>query len=113
MPEELLATTPPTVQATSLAGSGPSLRPNRARRVLTARMVAPGWTRTRAPSSRTSIPVNPVRVSTRTESLSACPDSEVPPLRKVSGTPRRVQARITSATAAASRAVTTARGWSR
>jgi hypothetical protein len=27
MPEELLATTPPTVQADSLAGSGPNLRP--------------------------------------------------------------------------------------
>ena len=35
MPLELLATTPPTVQAVSLAGSGPSLRPCRASRALT------------------------------------------------------------------------------
>ena len=45
MPEELFATTPPRVQATSLAGSGPSIRPYRARRVLTERTVAPGPTR--------------------------------------------------------------------
>src|SRR4051795_6613127 len=41
MPLELLATTPPIVQADSLAGSGPSLRPYRASRALTARTVAP------------------------------------------------------------------------
>ena len=87
MPLELLATTPPIVQADSLAGSGPSLRPYPASRALTARTVAPGCTRTRAPSSRTSMPRKLRRVSTSTPSLVACPDRLVPPERKVSGTP--------------------------
>ena len=41
--------TPPTVQAISLAGSGPSRRPYGASRALTIRTVTPGWTRTRRP----------------------------------------------------------------
>ena len=56
MPLELLATTPPIVQADSLAGSGPSLRPYGASRALTWRSTAPGCTRTRAPPSSTSMP---------------------------------------------------------
>lgn len=39
MPLELLAMTPPSVQAVSLAGSGPSRRPNGASRAFTARSV--------------------------------------------------------------------------
>ena len=53
-PLELLATTPPMVQAISLAGSGPSLRPCRGQAGVDLRTVAPGCTRTRAPSSSTS-----------------------------------------------------------
>ncbi len=98
MPLELLATTPPIVQADSLAGSGPSLRPYRASRVLTARTVAPGWTRTRAPSSSTSICRKLRRVSTRTPSAVAWPDRLVPPDRKVSGTPRSALTRSSAAT---------------
>ena len=49
IPLELFATTPPIVQAISLAGSGPSLRPWRSSRALTCRTVAPGPTRTRWP----------------------------------------------------------------
>src|ERR671929_155735 len=75
--------TPPIVQAPSLAGSGPSRRRYGASRAFTARTVTPGCTRTRAPSSSTSTPLNPVRVSTSTASLSACPDSDVPPPRTV------------------------------
>ena len=51
IPEELLATTPPSVQALSLAGSGPSLRPCASSRALTCPTVAPGPTRTRSPST--------------------------------------------------------------
>ena len=88
-PEELLATTPPTVQADSLAGSGPSLRPYRPRRRFTWRRVTPGWTRTRAPSSSTSTSRKCRRVSTRTPDVPACPDRLVPPERNVSAAPSR------------------------
>src|SRR3712207_7272874 len=69
MPLELLATAPPMVQADSLAGAGPSLRRYRASRVLTARTVAPGCTRTRAPSSSTSIQRKLRRVVARDDPL--------------------------------------------
>ena len=105
--------TPPMVQASSLAGSGPSRRRYGASRLLTARTVTPGSTRTRAPSSRTSTPWKWVRVSTSTLSLIAWPESDVPPPRRVSGTPSRVQARMTSATWSAPRGIATAWGWSR
>ena len=55
IPLELFATTPPIVQAISLAGSGPSLRPYLANAIFTCFTVAPGCTRTRAPLSNTSI----------------------------------------------------------
>nr|GID89670.1 hypothetical protein Ade03nite_85940 [Actinoplanes derwentensis] len=63
IPEELFATTPPTVQAISLAGSGPSLRPYRKSLVLTCRTVAPGCAETVAPSSWTWIARKCRRVS--------------------------------------------------
>jgi len=48
MPEELLATIPPIVQATSEAGSGPSTRPRRRREALARLMVVPGSGREKA-----------------------------------------------------------------
>ena len=89
MPDELFATTPPSVHAPSLAGSGPSLRPYAARRALTWRIVAPGPTRTRAPSPSTSTRRKWRRVSARIPPVTAWPDRLVPPERNVSGTPVR------------------------
>ena len=113
MPLELLAMTPPMVQAISLAGSGPSLRPCRARWALTLRTVAPGCTRTRAPPSSTSTPRKAARVSARTPSVTPWPDRLVPPERKVSGTPLSWLARNSAATSAAVRGVATDAGTSR
>ena len=42
IPLELFATTPPIVQAISLAGSGPSFRPYFAKAIFTCFTVAPG-----------------------------------------------------------------------
>ena len=83
IPLELLAITPPMVQAISLAGSGPSFLPKRASRAFTARTVAPGSTRTWAPSFKTSIFRKFRRVSIKRASLTACPERLVPPLLKV------------------------------
>ena len=110
MPDELFATTPPSVQAPSLAGSGPSLRPWAARRALTCRIVAPGPTRTRAPSSSTSMRRKWRRVSARIPPVTACPERLVPPDRNVSGTPARLAAANSLPTSAASRGTTTACG---
>jgi hypothetical protein len=90
MPLELLATTPPIVQATSLAGSGPSLRLNLASDVLTARTVAPGLTETTSPFSPTLIPRKFLRVSTKNPSLLAWPLRLVPPDLKVTPIPSSV-----------------------
>ena len=110
MPDELLATTPPMVQAPSLAGSGPNLRPYGASRAFSARTVTPGWTRTRAPSSSTSMPLKLRRTSTRTPSVRAWPLRLVPPERKVSGTPWAALARSSRPTSSALPATTTACG---
>ena len=56
MPLELLAMTPPIVQAEMLAGSGPSLRAYGASARLTRPAIVPGSTRTRRPSSSTVTP---------------------------------------------------------
>ena len=90
IPLELLATTPPIVQATSLAGSGPSLRLKRASEVLTARTVAPGLTETTSPFLPTLMPRKFLRVSTKKPSLVACPLRLVPPERKVTPMPSSV-----------------------
>jgi hypothetical protein len=90
MPLELLATTPPIVQATSLAGSGPSLRLKRASEVLTARTVAPGLIETCSPWLPTFILRKFLRVSTRNPSLVACPLRLVPPERNVTPIPSSV-----------------------
>ena len=57
----------------------------------------PGWRRTRAPPSSTRLRLQWRRTSTSTESLWACPFSDVPPARKVSGVPVR-RAHASSAT---------------
>ncbi len=113
MPLELLAMTPPMVQADSLAGSGPSRRPYGASRRLTWRRTAPGPTRTRRPPSSTSIAPKWRRTSTSTLSVTDWPLRLVPPARKVSGDPSSAQTRITVATWAASVGATTACGVSR
>ena len=113
MPEELLATTPPMVQAISLAGSGPSAVPCRRSRALTLRSTAPGPQRTRAPSSSTSTSRKPRRVSASTPSVTDCPDRLVPPERKVTEKPCRCAARSSAATSSTSPGVTTADGVSR
>ncbi|PSK61667.1 hypothetical protein B0E53_06430 [Micromonospora sp. MH33] len=113
IPLELLATTPPTVQADSLAGSGPSLRPYGASRALTCRSTTPGCTRTRRPSSRTSRSRKCRRVSTSSRSVTAWPLRLVPPERKVSGVPVWRLCRSRAATCSASAGVTTALGCSR
>ncbi len=87
MPEALLATTPPTVQAMALAGSGPSTRPCRASVVLARRIVVPGAILARRPSSSTSIPAQWRRTSTRMSSPCAWPLSEVPAARKTTSRP--------------------------
>ena len=83
IPLELFAITPPIVQATSLAGSGPNFLPNRASLAFTARTVAPGWTFTFNPPSSTSKLRKFLRVSTRIPSVTDWPERLVPPLRKV------------------------------
>ena len=98
MPEELSARTPPKVHATDEAGSGPSLRPYLARTALTATTVAPGWTRTLRPPSRTSMPRNDLRVSTMTPFVRPCPDRLVPPERKLTATLWRLAAAMAAAT---------------
>ena len=110
IPLELFATTPPMVQALSLAGSGPSLRPHRASRRFTWRTVAPGPTRTRSPLSSTSMSRKLRRESTRMPSVMPWPLRLVPPERKVSGTPAAAAAANSRPTCASSVAVTTALG---
>ena len=110
IPLLLLLTTPPRVQAISLAGSGPSLRPCRASRALTARTVAPGPTRTRIPSSSTSMLRKCLRVSTRMPSVPACPDRLVPPERNVMGMPWVAAAPSSRPTSVASTGSATACG---
>ena len=56
IPPELLATTPPTVAISVLAGSGPSLRPCGARTRLAWPSTVPGLTRAIAPPSSTATP---------------------------------------------------------
>ena len=90
IPLELFATTPPIVQAISLAGSGPSLRLCRANAPFTARIVAPGLTRTDFPSTPTEISRKFFRVSTKKPSAIAWPLRLVPPERKVTPTLRLV-----------------------
>ncbi|RPK36204.1 hypothetical protein EES39_32145 [Streptomyces sp. ADI92-24] len=82
IPEALLATTPPIVQAIALAGSGPSSRPCRARVALARMIVVPGRMRARAPPSRTSMPAQWCRTSTRMSSPCAWPFRLVPAARK-------------------------------
>ena len=110
IPPELLATTPPTVQTSVLAGSGPSLRPCGARTRLAWPRIVPGLTRARAPSSSTRTPPQCLRTSTRMPSLWPWPLRLVPPARKVTGISRSRPKRSTLATSSASRASTTARG---
>ncbi len=110
MPLELFATTPPIVQAASLAGSGPRRWPCRASRALTWRTVAPGWARTRRPPSSTSMRPNPCRTSTSSPAPDDCPDRLVPPERNVTGVREAVAARRIAPTSAASAATTTASG---
>ncbi len=86
MPEALFATTPPMVHAMALAGSGPRIRPCRARAALARMTVVPGRILARAPSSRTSMPVQCLRTSTRMSSPCAWPFRLVPAARKT--TPR-------------------------
>lgn len=87
MPEALLATTPPTVQAMALAGSGPRILPYRARVALARTTVVPGRMRARAPSSRASMPVKCRRTSTRMSSPWAWPLRLVPAARKTTWRP--------------------------
>ncbi len=87
MPEALLATTPPTVQAMALAGSGPRTLPYRARVALARMTVVPGRMRARAPSSRTCTPVKWRRTSTRMSSPWAWPFRLVPAARKTRSRP--------------------------
>ncbi len=87
IPPELLATTPPTVAMSVLAGSGPSLRPCGARTRLAWPRTVPGLTRARAPSSSTATPPKWRRTSTRMPSLWPWPLRLVPPARKVTGIP--------------------------
>ena len=87
MPEALLATTPPTVQAMALAGSGPSSRPYRASVALARTIVVPGRIRARAPSSSTSMPAQWRRTSTRMSSPWAWPFRLVPAARKTTSRP--------------------------
>lgn len=87
IPEALLATTPPIVQAIALAGSGPSSRPCRARAALARTTVVPGRMRARAPSSRTSMPAQWWRTSTRMSSPWAWPFRLVPAARKTTSRP--------------------------
>ena len=113
MPDELLLTTPPILQVAWLAGSGPSLRLKRLSAALAwATMIAgprviwsaPGWIdRVRQPSPSTA----------NTPSVTACPDSEVPAARKVSGSASARQALITARTSASELMNTTAAGTSR
>ena len=80
----------PADGAGRLAGRvGAELAPVRASRAFTWRTVAPGCTRTRAPSSSTSTSRKCRRTSTSTPSVTAWPLRLVPPERKVSGTPLR------------------------
>ena len=83
MPLELLAITPPMVQAISLAGSGPSFRPYFFKLAFTLFTVNPGWTLTLRPFANTSISLKFLRVSTSKESVTDWPLKEVPPDRKV------------------------------
>lgn len=110
IPEELFATTPPSVHAVSLAGSGPSSRPCGASRALTWRTVTPGCTRTRAPSSRTSTALKWRRTSTSSWSVTACPDRDVPPERRVSPAPVSAAAAKMLPTSVSSRGRSTAWG---
>ena len=59
------------------------------------------------------MPRNPRLVSMRTPLVWACPDSDVPPERNVTGTPWRAARRTASATSEPSRATTTTVGSSR
>ncbi len=113
MPEALLATTPPRVQAMALAGSGPRTRPWRARAALARATVVPGRIRARRPSSSTSTPAQWRRTSTRMSSPWAWPLSEVPAARKTTSRPCPWAYDRTAETSSTSSAITTTCGTNR
>src|SRR5256885_584654 len=106
MPPELLAMTPPTVAASVLAGSGPSLRPYGASAALACPRIVPGRTRARTPPSSTVTPVQWRRTSTSSPSPWACPLRLVPPPRQGAPLPRSRPQRRGAATPAPPRALT-------
>ncbi len=113
MPEALLATTPPIVQAIALAGSGPRTRPYGASAALARTTVVPGRMRARAPPSRTSTPAQWRRTSTRTSSPCACPLRLVPAARKTTSRPLPCAYDRTAETSSRSSATTTTCGTKR
>ena len=110
MPPELLAITPPTVAASVLAGSGPSLRWWRASTALASPRTVPGRTRASAPPSSTLTPRQWRRTSTTRPSPCAWPLRLVPAARSVTGSRCSRAKANTLRTSATSRAMTTAWG---
>ena len=110
MPEELLARTPPIMQALIDAGSGPIFAPWGARARFTAAAMTPGCTRTAAPPSRTSTARQCRDTSTRIPSVTAWPDRLVPAARKVTGMRSRWLSRKSPFTSSRDEGRTTPRG---
>ena len=111
IPLELLATTPPIVQADSLAGSGPSMRPKGRSAALTARTVVPGSDAdARAvvqdlDAAETLTHVQLARRRFRPVRTGSCHR-----IGRSAAAPRAVHAAMTRDTAASSRATTTCLG---
>ncbi len=110
MPLELLARMPPIMAAWSDAGSGPILARQAFSRALTAPPTTPGPTRTFRPPSRTSTFRQSRDKSTRSPSVTACPDRLVPAARNVTGTLWVRQSANSWRTCSTERGRTTARG---
>ena len=87
MPEALLQTMPPTIALPMEAGSGGKTRPYGFSTRFTCAPTMPGCRRMLSRSSLISYFSQCLPATMRTESLTLCPESDVPAARKVKGRP--------------------------
>ena len=86
IPEALFITIPPTIALLIDAGSGPNFLPYPDRKSFTFEPMTPGCNLIVMPSSRVDICSQFFPATTRTESVTDCPERLVPAARKVTGT---------------------------
>ena len=113
MPDALLQTIPPTIALPIEAGSGGKTRPYGLSTRLTWEPTIPGCKRMLLRSSLSLYFSQCLPATISTESLTLCPDSDVPAARKVKGSLCLWQARTIRDTSSSSLARTTTLGINR